>query len=581
MINEIKIVTNCIYCLDYFVKIHSSNLWNLHLGIFSMALILLLVVGEIICKRLSKAIIQLRRENSYYSSIFENNHSVILLIDPINGRILDANQEACAFYGYSKEEICSKNISDINGRLEDEEPERKLGEISQQKRSYYFQHKLSNGEIRDVEVYCNSILIKGKETLCSIVHDITYKRIVENALHQSERKFRELFNSANDAILLHGLLEDNKLDNFIEVNDVACEMFGYTKEELIKMVPGNLMVENRKKVIDAAVLELINKERQTFVATMITKYGKYMPVEVNSHVYYMNDKKVIMSIARDITERENAEKVRKEREKAMEYENLRTEFFSNISHEFKTPLNVILGSVQLLDLYLKSNMIEDKDNKVSKHVATTTQNCYRLVRLLNNLLDITKIDAGFFETHLQNENIVSVVEEITLSVAEYVENQGVYLEFDTDVEEKIMAFDPDKIERIMLNLLSNAVKFTRAGGCIYVNMMDKGESVSISVRDTGMGIPEDKLNIIFDRFRQVDKSFSRGQEGSGIGLSIVKTLVEMHKGTIEVKSESGKGCEFIIELPVIVLPEETKVHEKISEQSVVERISIEFSDIYS
>jgi len=581
MISVVKVVTNSIYCLAFFRKTDSLNSGWLLLGTSFIFLILMLVVGSIICKRLKKSIIQLRHENSYFSSIFQNNHSVMLLIDPINGGILDANQEACTFYGYSKEEICSKKIMDINGLGEDEVQERIKAVKSQQKRSFYFQHKLSSGEIRDVEVYCNAILISGKEILCSIVHDITYRRIVENALHQSERKFRELFNNANDAILLHGLLEDNKLDNFIEVNDVACEMLGYTKEELIKRAPGDVMLENRKEVIDMAVLELVSKGKNTVTTTVVTKYGNYMPVEINSHIYYMNDKKVIMSIARDITERKNSEKARKEREKAMEYENLRTEFFSNISHEFKTPLNVILGSVQLLDLYLKKNMIEDRDNKINKHIVTTTQNCYRLVRLLNNLLDITKIDAGFFETHLEIENIVSVVEDITLSVAEYVENKGIYLEFDTDVEEKVMAFDPDKIERIMLNLLSNAVKFTGDGGCIFVNMMDKGESIVISVRDTGTGIPADKLNIIFDRFRQVDKSFSRGQEGSGIGLSIVKTLVEMHEGTIQVKSDSGRGCEFIIELPVVILPEEIKNHEKVSEQSVVERISIEFSDIYS
>ena len=581
MISIIKFVTNPIYCIAWFSIEETQGLRCIHLGILMVFLILVLAASTIIFIKLRKIIKQLRYENSYYYSIFENNHSIMLLINPKDGRILDANEEACVFYGYRKKELCSKNIRDINGLPKKEFLERVKEVVSNQKRSFDFQHKLANGEKRDVEVYCNSMLIREKEILCSIVHDITYKRIFENALHQSERKFRELFNNANDAILLHGLLEDNKLDNFIEVNDVACEMLRYTKEELIKMAPGNVMVEDRKEIIDMAVSELVSKGRHTFITTVRTKYGSYMPVEINSHIYYMNDKKVIMSIARDITERQNAEKARKEREKALEYENLRTEFFSNISHEFKTPLNVILGSVQLLDLYLKNNMIEDRENKINKHIVTTTQNCYRLVRLLNNLLDITKIDAGYFETHLENENIVSVVEDITLSVAEYIENKGIYLEFDTNIEEKFMAFDPDKIERIMLNLLSNAVKFTRDGGCIYVNMMDKGHSVIISVKDTGAGIPPDKLNIIFDRFRQVDKSFSRGQEGSGIGLSIVKTLVEMHEGTIEVKSDSGKGCEFIIELPVVVLPEEIKVHEKVSEQSVVERISIEFSDIYS
>jgi len=581
MISTIKFVTNSIYNLGYFSGFNNdyfsiSNEW-----ILIILLLCILVIGGMVFKKLNLIIRQLKDKGSYYSSIFENNHSVMLLIDPEDGKILDANNEACLFYGYSKEEIKVKKISDINGLGKNEVIERMYEVKRQQSKSFYFQHRLSSGERRDVEVYCNPIIINGKEILCSIVHDITYRKIVENALHQSERKFRELFNNANDAILLHGLLEDNKLDNFIEVNDVACSMLGYTREELIKMTPEDLMLGETKKLIHDTILKLVSKGKHTYTTALVTKGGKITPVEINSHVYYMNDKKVLMSIARDISERENAERARKEREKAIEYENLRTEFFSNISHEFKTPLNVILGSVQLVDLYLKNEMLGDKDNRIHKHISTTTQNCYRLVRLLNNLLDITKIDAGYFETHLQNENIVAIVENITLSVAEYIENKGIYLEFDTEVEERIMACDPDKIERIMLNLLSNAVKFTNSGGSIYVNIEDKESSVVITVRDTGIGIPEDKIDIIFDRFRQVDKSFSRGQEGSGIGLSIVKTLVEMHEGTIKVESKNEIGSEFIIELPVLVLPEEIKNHEKVTEQSVVERISIEFSDIYS
>ena len=581
MISTIEFVTNSVYNIALFNGLNNeffsvSNQWILIILCLS-----LLVIGGIAFKKVNLILNQLRDKNSYYSSIFEKNHSVMLLIDPEDGNIIDANKEACLFYGYSKEEIKRKKISDINGLAKNEVFERMEEVKKQQGKSFYFQHRLSSGEIRDVEVYCNPIIINGKEILCSIVHDITYRKIFENALHQSERKFRELFNNANDAILLHGVLEDNKLDNFIEVNDVACSMLGYTKEELIKMTPEDLMIVETKKLVDETILKLLNKGRHTYTTVLVTKGGKIIPVEINSHVYFMNDKKVLMSIARDISERENAERTRKEREKAIEYENLRTEFFSNISHEFKTPLNVILGSVQLVDLYLKNEMLEDRDNRVHKHVATTTQNCYRLVRLLNNLLDITKIDAGYFETHLQNENIVAIVENITLSVAEYIENKGIYLEFDTDVEERVMACDPDKIERIMLNLLSNAVKFTNIGGCIYVNIEDKESSVVITVKDTGIGIPEDKIDIIFDRFRQVDKSFSRGQEGSGIGLSIVKTLVEMHEGTIKVESKNEIGSEFIIELPVHVLSEQIKKHEKITEQSVVERISIEFSDIYS
>lgn len=267
----------------------------------------------------------------------------------------------------------------------------------------------------------------------------------------------------------------------------------------------------------------------------------------------------------------------------LEYDRLKTEFFSNISHELKTPLNVILGTVQLLDLYLKTDIEAFDIKNTNRHIKVVRQNCYRLLRLINNLIDITRIDSGFLKVYLRNCNIVNVVEDITQSVADYIESKGISLIFDTDTEEKILACDPDNIERVILNLLSNAIKFTEPGGTIEVSIFDKEDKVLISVRDTGIGIPEDKLKIIFERFRQVENILSRSHEGSGIGLSLVKSIVEMHSGKISVKSECGKGSEFIIELPVHVLPEsedELKNNYALMQQSNIERINIEFSDIY-
>ncbi|MCY6369107.1 ATP-binding protein [Clostridium ganghwense] len=267
----------------------------------------------------------------------------------------------------------------------------------------------------------------------------------------------------------------------------------------------------------------------------------------------------------------------------MKYEELRTEFFANISHELRTPLNVIFGGHQMLELLIKNNMPMEKGDKIERYLATMKQNCYRLVRLINNLIDITKIDAGYFQVSLKNRNIVDIVEAITLSVVEYIENNGVNLIFDTDVEEKFIACDPDKIERIVLNLLSNALKFTNAGGNILVNMCDKGDKIVISVKDDGIGIPEEKQKTIFERFVQVDKSLSRNREGSGIGLSIVKSLIEMHGGRINLISEWGKGSEFIIELPNRTVEEDrdhSSNHSYLASNKI-ERIKIEFSDIYS
>ncbi|MCR1897903.1 ATP-binding protein [Irregularibacter muris] len=292
---------------------------------------------------------------------------------------------------------------------------------------------------------------------------------------------------------------------------------------------------------------------------------------------------------RDISERKRAEKLeqeiilkQKELKEVRKYERLKTEIFSTISHELKTPLNIILGTTQLLSYKRKQGELNEESQQ-DRYIHIMRQNCYRLLRLINNLIDINKLDSGFMKLELKNYNIVSMIENITLSIVEYVESKNITLIFDTDVEEKIMAFDGDKIERVLLNLLSNAVKFTEEKGEIFVNIYDKGEHIIISVKDTGVGIPVEMQKKVFERFSQVESPFSRIAEGSGIGLSLVKSIVELHGGNIILKSEYGKGSEFIINLPVTKVNNDRIVNNRdpIKGEENIERIHIEFSDIYS
>ena len=301
-------------------------------------------------------------------------------------------------------------------------------------------------------------------------------------------------------------------------------------------------------------------------------------------------RKGLIELGRDITEHKKSEELKRKAEadekllyEMKQYDKLRTEFFSNISHELRTPLNVIFSALQLTELIQGKDISETNINKMKECTSVMRQNSYRLIRIVNNIIDISKIDSGYFQLKLQNFNIVSVVEDITLSVKDYVESKGINLIFDTDVEEKVIACDVDLMERILLNIMSNAVKFTDKGGNINVNIYNGIEKISIKIRDTGMGIPKEKLNCIFNRFIQVDKSLSRNKEGSGIGLSLVKSLVEMQEGEVRVESEWGKGSCFIVELPA--KPLEECNNDSIAPQEGVsiniERINIEFSDIYS
>lgn len=268
-------------------------------------------------------------------------------------------------------------------------------------------------------------------------------------------------------------------------------------------------------------------------------------------------------------------------------EKQRSEFIANISHELRTPLNVVLGTLQLLDLYMKNHTDPCSfPDSMAKHTANMKQNCRRLLRLVNNLIDVTKIDAGYVELHLQQVDIVILVEEITLSVESYTSSKGIQLLFDTDIEEKQLACDPDKMERILLNLLSNAIKFTDAGGSIMVTLRSMQGGVAISVKDTGIGIPEDKQQLVFERFRQVNETLTRSHEGSGIGLDLVKSFVEMHFGRVVVHSQPGKGSEFVVYLPDCLDYEGESIDNRgyqgkvYSHSDFLERINIELADIY-
>ncbi|HYE10416.1 MAG TPA: sensor histidine kinase [Patescibacteria group bacterium] len=257
---------------------------------------------------------------------------------------------------------------------------------------------------------------------------------------------------------------------------------------------------------------------------------------------------------------------------------MKSQFYVMMSHELKTPLNIILGAIQVIDKLDKSNM-DEFHSKLNKYLGISRQNSYRLLRLINNLIDLNKIEGNHMMMMLKNCDIVGTIEDITMSVVEYAKMKNLELIFDTVVEEKIMAIDPDKIERIMLNLISNAIKFTNPGGHIAVNIYQSEDSVLISVKDTGIGIPVEMQKNVFNHFVQVDSSLQRKTEGSGIGLSIVQSLVEMHGGSIAINSDYTKGTEFIFELPVTLIAQEdtTDICTSISN---VERISIEFSDIY-
>ncbi|QZY54651.1 MASE3 domain-containing sensor histidine kinase [Crassaminicella profunda] len=424
---------------------------------------------------------------------------------------------------------------------------------------------------------------------------LLYKAIIETGLKkpyellkESEEKNRKLIDLLPESVLVC------KEDHIVYANDAALKLIGCTNTKEIYNTPYSQIIRFHKdyeNIISKRIKKLkTNETTVEFIEhKLILPNNNMIDTEVGGFSFKFKDEFYTISIIHDIRERKKAEELEnkvveknKLLKEAMEYDRLKTEFFSTISHELKTPLNIILGGVQLLNKTYSDYLECSNCQSFGKHIKIMKQNCYRLLRLINNLIDITKMDSGFLKMNFKNHDIVKVIEDITLSVAEFIESKGITLIFDTDIEQKIIACDANNLERVMLNLLSNAVKFTESNGQITVNLSDKGEKIMISIKDTGIGIPENMLQKIFERFRQVDSSLHRKNEGSGIGLSLVKSIIDSHKGNITAKSKHGKGSEFIIELPSDLIDENFLIEETaVSKETNVEKIHIEFSDIYS
>ena len=259
---------------------------------------------------------------------------------------------------------------------------------------------------------------------------------------------------------------------------------------------------------------------------------------------------------------------------AEEASKIKTHFISNISHELKTPINVIMSAIQLINYNTKESPSYSKNKNT---LAIIDDNCKRLLRLINNLIDVQKHELDDTKLNLSAVNVVNLIEMLVASVVPYAESKNLNLIFDTNKEDVILKVDSDKLERIILNLLSNAIKFSKPNGEIKVTLNFE-DCLYISVTDNGIGIAQENLNKIFDKFTQLDTSFSRKNEGSGIGLSIVKSFVLLHNGKISVKSELNKGTSFLIELP---LTETSNIEtEDASYDNLSENVKIELSDIY-
>ncbi|WP_243151264.1 sensor histidine kinase [Clostridium butyricum] len=304
-------------------------------------------------------------------------------------------------------------------------------------------------------------------------------------------------------------------------------------------------IHNIKEIINKKIdryIEFINEDKEKDYNAVLYTDGekKYLKTK-----YLMNliqyDKKIIL--IEDNTSNVMIKKLKKEVEEKKIEEYTRTQFLSSISHDLKTPINVIYSAIQLEQIYIE----KDDIYSLKKYNSISSENCISLIRFANNLIDNSRIYSQFLTANLRKVNIVEIVEDYVMSYVDYVSWNGIELIFDTNTEECMIEVDIEFIGRIILNLISNGVKYTAKGGKIYVVIEEKMDKVFIKVSDTGSGINEEIKNKIFNRYASTNKTISDSKSGTGLGLFVVKRLVELQKGKIYLDEKVLLGTSIVIE----------------------------------
>lgn len=298
------------------------------------------------------------------------------------------------------------------------------------------------------------------------------------------------------------------------------------------------------------VLEINIKVKNSIWRTPIAYCTYIIIILIIIYIYY-NQVKILDALVRQRTQELNDKlnENKKLYERLIELEKYKNNYFVNLSHELRTPLNVILSIEQLISSLTKSG-VQISIEKMDTYMSTLKGNSQRLLNLINNIIDTSKIDSGFYRLDKEEVNIVTLVEDTALSMVELAEVKGLEIIIDPEIEELFINCDKLDIERCIINLIGNAIKFTDVGGTITVSICELEGKVKIGVKDTGIGIDEKYHKNIFDRFGQVNSVSSEVFGGSGLGLTLTKNLINLHGGEITVISEIGKGSEFSIILPI-------------------------------
>lgn len=507
-------------------------------------------------------------EDQFYNALFKNNVSIMMIVDYETLQIVDANYAACTFYKYSYQEMLELHLTELHTLKPDQIYTQINLAASYVKNSFAFKHRISTGEIKNVKVNSGLITLNDKKYIHVIVFDLTecdeaLKPISQMQVILDNLPFVAWFKDLQGRYVTVNKSFEDQYDCLKEnvIGKFDFEIF--SKAQADTFLFGDVDIITRRKKMHFEEKNENGKWNEVFKSPVYNDYGNIIGTT---------------GISRDITEKKMQEKAlhdaeRREVSLLEETIRLKDDFITIITHEFKTPIAIINAAVQTMEIVCK----DDITPKMKNYLGKIKQNSLRQQRLVDNLLDITRLKAGRMKTNYKNVEIVSLTKEIVDSVKLYADQKFLRLTFQTTCDRIEVSMDIEKYERILLNLLSNAIKFTPPEKSINVIFYQQGSYIKIDIKDRGIGIPEDKKIIIFERFGQADTSLTRQAEGTGIGLHLVKLLVESLDGKIYVSSQEGYGSTFSIMLPV--KKDESKNSHKISEHKILKAASLEFSDV--
>lgn len=484
---------------------------------------------------------------SRFRSFFSKSNAKILIFDPDSFKIIEANEAALNFYGYTIEEFGELDLkSEFIGFSEALQTE--IHDRDTARKNVYAQkHRLKSGEFHTVEVFSALMEFKNKKLIYIIVQDISQRKKAIEALRESESKKLALLKIMPDLIFVL-----NKEGEFVDVYTDQPDRIGIPPQRLLgkrceQVFPEELSMTIKEK-LDIAIK---TREVQSFEYRYKRDLRRYIFEEIR--IISTGDNEVLV-IMRDITEGKQAQlRLKKAMEEAREANSVKSAFLANISHEIRTPINSILGFSDLLAAELKTESQQ-------KNIESIKNSSKTLLNLINDILDLSKIEAGKMTVKYHDVKLSSIAEEIeNIFSLKVIQKDLRYItKIDKSVPD-VIRFDEMRLKQILMNLVSNAIKFTDAGTVrVEINAIKKYNreyveyiDLQISIEDTGIGIKKENLDLIFEAFKQQDEQDARKYGGTGLGLTITKRLVKLLKGQLEVVSELGTGSKFTLYFPEV------------------------------